>query len=80
MLVKIYSTANPQVSSTAWVNLSDIFSYVSYGGISNLLKQVWALGRLLESTSTRWRVKRRGPAAPVDPCNNLISNPIYKET
>ena len=66
-----YSTAKPQVSSTAWVSLSSIFSFVSYGGKSNRLKQVWALGKFSVGTSIKWRVNRRGPAAPVDPCKAL---------
>ena len=38
---------------------------------THLLKQVWALGRLPGSTSTRCRVNRRGPAAPVEPWRAL---------
>ena len=66
-----HSTAKPQVSSTACVNLSNIFSFVSYGGRSRRLKQVWALGKFSVGASIKCRVKRRGPAAPVDPCKAL---------
>ena len=67
----IYSTAKPHVSSTACVSLSDIFSFVSYGGRSNLLKHVCAFGRFIVGASIWCKVNRRGPAAPVDPCNAL---------
>ena len=67
----VYSTANPHVSSTAWVSLSHIFSFVSYGGRSSLLKHVWALGKFMVGASIWWRVNNLGPAAPVDPCRAL---------
>ena len=67
----IYSTANPHVSSTACVSLSSIFSLDSYGGRSNLLKHVCALGKLSVGASIKCRVNRRGPAAPVEPCKAL---------
>lgn len=66
-----HSTANPQVSSTACVNLSNNVWYESYGGISIRLKHVCAFGRFNGDTSTQWMVNKRGPAAPVLPCSAL---------
>lgn len=62
-----YSTVNPQVSSTAWLSLSNNFCLLSYFGKSRRLKHVCALGKLSVGTSVRWIVNKRGPAAPVDP-------------
>ena len=45
--------------------------------IWHLLKQVWALGRLPGSTSTRWSVKSLGPAAPVEPCDKILSQTVF---
>ena len=71
MEITNYSTANPHVSSTACVSLSSIFSLDSYGGRSNRLKQVCALGKLSVGASIKCRVNKRGPAAPVEPCKAL---------
>ena len=70
-IMRDYSTANPQVSSTAWVSLSVIFSLDSYDGRSNRLKQVWAFGKLSVQASIKCKVKSLGPAAPVEPCKAL---------
>lgn len=67
---KIHSTAKPAVSSTACFSLSCSRSLVGYGGRSSRLKQVCALGSESgEASATRCSVKRRGAAAPVEPCN-----------
>lgn len=50
-LLRVYSTANPHVSSTACVSLSYISWYESYMGRSIRLKQVCALGRFWSGAS-----------------------------
>lgn len=78
-----YSTANPQVSSTAWLSLSFRSWKLSYDGRSIRLKHVWALGKFWIGTSlVRWMVKRRGVAAPVfpwsalKPCKGTRDDPV----
>lgn len=56
-----YSSAKPIVFSMANVSFCSSISYVGYGGVSILLKQVWLLGSCVISPDFSM-VKRRGPA------------------